>query len=53
MKLRPISTERYQVTFWHIIKQMGCLYVEECKKQDLVYAKQAKYREMFCNSYIY
>jgi hypothetical protein len=35
------------------IKHMWCLYVEECKKLDLVYAKQAKYREVFCNSYNY
>ena len=35
------------------IKQMWCLYVEECKKLDLVYVKQAKYREVFCNSYNY
>ena len=30
---------------------MWCLYVEKCKKQELVYVKQAKYREVFCNSY--
>ena len=29
------------------IKQMWRVYVEECKKQDLVYVKQAKYREVF------
>ena len=51
MLMHTIHGKNYKKKLAHDlnIKQMWCLYVKECKKEDLMYVKQAKYGEVLCN----